>query len=84
MQKFIWLFCIFHKLVQFTCGVKYKILPESIFYVLLIGFLIARKCVTDVYDIMYDDVNMCIFCIFEFHLIFNFIISAKTDSFKPE
>ena len=28
----------------------------SIFYVLLLDFLIGRKCVTDVYDVVYDDV----------------------------
>ena len=36
------------------------------------------------HDVGYDDVNMCIFCIFEFHLIFDFILSEGTDSFKPE
>ena len=29
----------------------------NIFYVLLIGFLTVRKCVTDVCDIVYDDVR---------------------------
>ena len=29
----------------------------NIFHLPLIDFLIARKCVTDVYDVVYDDVN---------------------------
>ena len=28
--------------------------------------------------------KMCISCIFEFHLIFDLILSEETDSFKPE
>ena len=59
----------------------------SIFDVLLISFLIARICVMDVcHDVMSRMMTckMWIFCIFEFHLIFDFILSEETDSFKPE
>ena len=54
-------------------------------YVLLIGFLSARKCVTDVYDVSWMmTCKMCIFCACnEVHLIFDFILSKEIDIFKP-
>ena len=59
----------------------------NIFHLLLIDFLIARKCVTDVYDVVYDDVMMtckkCIFCIRSgSHLTFDFILRKEIDIFK--